>query len=136
MKILWTCAGWAAFGLGVIGIPLPLLPTVPFMLLAAFCFARGSRRFHDWLVDHPRFGPAIRDWRAQGSISPAGKRAAVIAIAAAFLVSVLLGVRPMVLAIQAVVLVLVLTFILTRPSGPHAGAGRATAGPGRADSKI
>ena len=117
MRFLWTCAGWTAFGLGIIGIALPLLPTVPFMLLAAFCFARGSERFHDWLVHHPRFGPAIRDWRDNGAISPAGKRAAVIAICFAFLISVVLGVRPLILAIQAVTLCLVLIFILSRPSG-------------------
>ncbi|MEM1160041.1 MAG: YbaN family protein, partial [Pseudomonadota bacterium] len=69
MKILWTLAGWAAFGLGLLGAALPLLPTVPFMLLAAFCFARGSERFHRWLMNHPRFGPGIRDWQAHRAIS-------------------------------------------------------------------
>jgi uncharacterized protein len=115
---LWTIGGLVSFGLGAVGVLLPLLPTVPFMLLAAFCFARGSERFHDWLLAHPRFGPAIRDWRAHGAISRRGKRAAVLAIAATFALSLLLGVPAQGLAIQAAVLACVLLFILTRPDGP------------------
>jgi len=118
MRLLWTLAGWAAFGLGLIGAFLPLLPTVPFMLLAAFCFARGSDRFHAWLMNHPRFGPAIHDWQKHGAISKRGKIAAVAAISAALVMSLVIGVRPMILGIQAVVMACVLLFILTRPDGP------------------
>lgn len=117
MRLIYVLAGWLAFALGFIGVFLPLLPTVPFMLLAAFCFARGSTRFHDWLVGHPRFGPPIRDWREDGAIRPAAKRAAMAAIAASLLLSLALGVAPHVLAIQAGVLACVSVFILTRPAG-------------------
>lgn len=119
MRHLWTLGGLASFGLGAVGVFLPLLPTVPFMLLAAFCFARGSESFHRWLVHHPRFGPPIADWRAHGAISRRGKRAAVVAIVAAFAVSMLIGVPATALAVQAAVLACVLVFILTRPSAPH-----------------
>ncbi|MEM6490152.1 MAG: YbaN family protein [Pseudomonadota bacterium] len=112
---MWCLAGWVAFGLGLLGAVLPLLPTVPFMIAAAFCFARGSERFHHWLVNHARFGPAIRDWQASGVIRPRAKRMAVIAIAASFALSVALGVGPAVLAVQAVVLTAVAAFILSRP---------------------
>lgn len=107
-----------SFGLGAVGAFLPLLPTVPLMLLAAFCFARGSDRFHRWLMDHPRFGPPIHDWQAHRAISRPAKRAAVAAIALAFGASVAAGVAAWVLAVQAVVLTGVLAFILTRPHGP------------------
>ena len=117
MRTLWTLAGVVAFLVGLIGAFLPLLPTVPFMILAAFCFARGSERFHDWLIEHPQFGPAIVDWRTKGAISRRGKTYASIGIALAFGMSVALGVRPIILAIQAVVLVCVAVFILTRPDG-------------------
>jgi uncharacterized membrane protein YbaN (DUF454 family) len=50
--------------LGVLGIFLPLLPTTPFLLLAAACFMRSSKRFYLWLVEHPRLGPWIRDYLA------------------------------------------------------------------------
>lgn len=54
--------GWLSVALGVVGIFLPVLPTTPFLLLAAACFMRSSRRFYLWLVDHPRLGPWIRDY--------------------------------------------------------------------------
>lgn len=54
--------GWLAVLLGVIGIFLPVLPTTPFLLLAAACFVRSSSRFYDWLVSHPRLGPWFRDY--------------------------------------------------------------------------
>ncbi|TKD51818.1 YbaN family protein [Sphingomonas baiyangensis] len=79
---LFNLAGALAVTLGVIGAFLPLLPTVPFLILAAFCFARGSPRFEAWLLAHPRFGPPVRDWRASGAISRHGKRAATIGMAA------------------------------------------------------
>ncbi|MBV2131400.1 YbaN family protein [Pseudomonas sp. MAP12] len=54
--------GWISVALGVIGIFLPVLPTTPFLLLAAACFVRSSRRVYVWLVTHPRLGPWIRDY--------------------------------------------------------------------------
>lgn len=54
--------GWLSVALGVIGIFLPVLPTTPFLLLAAACFVRSSRRFYLWLVMHPQLGPWIRDY--------------------------------------------------------------------------
>ncbi|HUF56404.1 MAG TPA: YbaN family protein [Thermohalobaculum sp.] len=117
MRLIWITAGGAALGLGLLGIALPLLPTVPFLLLAAFCFARGSMRFHDWLVDHPRLGPPIRAWREEGAISPRAKRAALVAMAASLVLSLALGVGPALLALQAAVLACVATFIVTRPAG-------------------
>jgi uncharacterized membrane protein YbaN (DUF454 family) len=60
----WTLlvSGFLATALGVLGIFLPVLPTVPFLLLALACFARSSERFYNWLLDHARFGPIIRPY--------------------------------------------------------------------------
>ena len=118
MRTLWTMAGMLSFALGFIGAFLPLLPTVPFMLLAAFCFARGSERFHEWLINHPTFGPPILDWMEHGTIARRSKYAAGIAISVTFIISLLLGVKPIILLVQAVVLGCVCVFIFTRREGP------------------
>lgn len=115
MRLFWLLGGFAAVGTGFVGVFVPLLPTVPLMILAAFCFARSSPRLHRWLATHPVYGPHIRDWRDHGAIHPNGKKIATMSIAAAFLISVLLGVRPAILAVQALVLGAVLVFIWTRP---------------------
>jgi hypothetical protein len=61
--------GWLSVVLGVIGIFLPIMPTTPFILLAAWCFARSSERFHQWLLDNKHFGPIIREWEGGNGIS-------------------------------------------------------------------
>lgn len=116
MRLVWVMLGLVCVGLGFVGVVLPLLPTVPFMLLAAFCFARSSERLHDWLVSHPHFGPPIMDWRERGAIAPRVKRISTVSIAAVLLVSLALGLGVGVLLVQAGVLALVLLFIWTRPN--------------------
>lgn len=111
----WKTGGAVALALGVIGIPLPLLPTTPFLLLAAFCFARGSPRIHDWLLAHRHFGPPIRRWRESGAISRKSKRLAALAMAAALGASFLFGAPLYAIAMQCVVLAGVAIFIFTRP---------------------
>lgn len=115
MRWLWAVAGLLALGSGLIGIVLPLVPTVPFLLLAAFCFARSSERLHNWLITHPRLGPPILDWNERGAINRRAKHYATLSILAVFGLSVLIGLRPTILMIQGVVLGLVLLFIWTRP---------------------
>ena len=66
---LYLLAGWISVVLGIIGIPTPLLPTTPFLLLAAFCFARGSQRWHDWLVNHHTLGAYITAFRDQKGLT-------------------------------------------------------------------
>jgi uncharacterized membrane protein YbaN (DUF454 family) len=62
LRILLFCSGILSTALGVLGIFLPLLPTVPLLLLAAACFARSSPRCYTWLLDHPRLGPMVNDY--------------------------------------------------------------------------
>ena len=116
MRIIWLIFGLIALGLGCLGVVLPLLPTVPFILLAAFCFAKSSNRLHGWLLSHPLFGKMIQDWRQSGAISTKAKKMATISIALVFSISVITGVKPLILTIQAAVLGCVLLFIWTRPA--------------------
>jgi len=116
MKTIWFICGCATVAFAVMGIFLPLLPTVPFLLLAAFCFARSSERAHKWLLNHPKLGPPIKDWQKSGAIRLPAKKMATICVIAAFMISVFLGLRWQLLAIQAVTLSCVMLFIWTRPS--------------------
>jgi uncharacterized membrane protein YbaN (DUF454 family) len=80
-RVLWGSAGALALATGIVGAFLPLLPTTPFVLLAAFCFSRGSTRCERWLLTHPRFGPLIRDWRESRSIPLRAKQLAWVMMA-------------------------------------------------------
>ena len=65
---MWVTLGMLALGVGIIGIFVPGLPTVPFALVAAACFSRGSERLHKWLCNHKIFGPQIKDWEEHRGI--------------------------------------------------------------------
>lgn len=73
VRYLLLAVGWLSVALGFIGIFVPVLPTTPFLLLAAACFVRSSRRFYDWLVMHPRLGPWFRDYLEGNGIPLKGK---------------------------------------------------------------
>ena len=84
---LWWLLAYASLGLGIVGIVVPGLPTVPFVLLAAFAAARGSRRLRDRLLAHRQFGPMIRDWEREGAVSRRAKTlaTAMMAVCAAIM---------------------------------------------------
>lgn len=63
-RILYLSLGWLFFALGLVGVLLPVMPTTPFILVAAWAFSKSSERFERWLVHHKYFGPGIRRWRA------------------------------------------------------------------------
>src|SRR5436190_2202566 len=79
---LWLAAGALAFATGAVGIALPLLPTVPFWLLAVFCFARSRPEWAERLYAHPRYGGALREWRDRRAIGRRAKLSALAAMAA------------------------------------------------------
>lgn len=116
MRALWLICGLVSLALGIVGAFVPLLPTVPLILLAAFFFARSSERLHLWLLSHPKFGPAIIDWGERGAISKRGKWAATASILASLGVTLVIGVNGIILGVQAITLGAVSLFIWTRPN--------------------
>lgn len=110
---LWTGAGLAFVGIGAIGAVLPLLPTVPFLLLALFCFARGNPVWEQRLLAHPRYGPMLVDWRERRAIPRRAKFAALAAMAISVIVTGVAASWPWVL-IPLGVMALSGTWIWTR----------------------
>jgi uncharacterized membrane protein YbaN (DUF454 family) len=77
-RMLWLSGGALALATGIVGIFLPVLPTTPFVLAAAWCFSRGCDRCERWLLAHPMFGPAVRDWRANRAVPLRAKQLASV----------------------------------------------------------
>ena len=117
-RFLRLLLGLGATGCGIVGAVLPLVPTTPFLLLAAFAFAKSSPRLHAWLTTHPQFGPLIENWQQHRAIGRGAKRTALLFMVLALALSWLFAVPAWILAVQAAVLACVATFILTRPDGP------------------
>ena len=79
---LWWLLAWTSLGLGLVGIVVPGLPTVPFVLLSAYAAARGSQQLHAWLLAPPRFGPMIVDWEREGAVRRRAKWLATLMMTA------------------------------------------------------
>ncbi|WP_435418034.1 YbaN family protein [Parerythrobacter aurantius] len=82
MRPLYLAGGIASVALGAVGAILPIMPTVPFLLLAVFCFARSNPAWEQKILDHPHWGPQVRDWRDRRAIGRPAKVAAISAMAA------------------------------------------------------
>jgi uncharacterized membrane protein YbaN (DUF454 family) len=102
-KAVWIAFGWVSLGLGVIGVFVPILPTTPFVILAAFCFSKGSTRLHRWLTTRPYVGTAVVEWERHGVIRTRPKLWATAAIGVLFTNTLLFV--PVPLWIKAVVMV-------------------------------
>lgn len=107
-RIILIIIGWLAVVLGTLGVVLPLLPTTPFILLAAWCFARSSPRFHRWLLYRSWFGGYLRHWQQYRAMPPGAKPRAIGMIILTFAISLwlvkLTWVRIMLLVILAYLL--------------------------------
>lgn len=83
--LLWRLLALLSFGLAILGALLPVLPTVPFLLVAAWAASRGWPQFEAWLIRHPRFGPPVLRWRERGAVSRAAKWLATLMMTASAL---------------------------------------------------
>lgn len=116
-KMLWLTLGLLALFLGVLGAFLPLLPTTPFIILAAFAFGKSIPVWRKKLEANKIFGPIIKDWEQKGAIAPRYKVIATIMMIAVLLLSVYLSLNPVIIVVQAVCMFAAFFYIYTRPNG-------------------
>lgn len=93
VRVALVAAGVVFVGVGIVGAFLPVLPTTPFMLLAAACFARASTRCYNGLLNNRTFGPAIREWRRHRAIPYRTKWTAIALMAATLAASIVFAVE-------------------------------------------
>ncbi len=117
LRGIYLVLGLLLVALGFIGAFLPVLPTTPFLILAAACFTRSSRRLETWLLDHRRFGPILRDWRQRGAIPRKAKLMSLAGTSVGFALF-WLGSDPGPLLAVAVAMLMLggLAYVFTRPS--------------------
>ncbi len=118
--VRWLLKGVAvlSLALGIIGAFVPIMPTVPFILLAAWAAARSSPRLSNWLEQHPTMGPYIREWRHGGVVRRSAKWTATLMMAGGAVI-MLVFVRPLWVPLAAIaVMASVATWLWLRPEHP------------------
>lgn len=118
LRLVLVSAGCTCVVLAGLGVVLPVLPTTPFLLVAAACFARASPRFYGALLRSPTFGPLIRDWREQRAIPRRAKATAIALIVATIGSSVLFVVEPLWLRVPLVAVGATLCLWIARQRSP------------------
>lgn len=112
---LWLLVGWLFVALGVIGAVLPVMPTVPFLLVAAWAFARSSPALQRRIQQHPTYGPPVRAWQERGAVGRVAKIWAITAMTCGVVLSWWLAMPLWVVITQAGVCASVAIFLITRP---------------------
>jgi uncharacterized membrane protein YbaN (DUF454 family) len=116
-RAIYLTIGVIMLAIAIVGVWLPLIPTTGPVLLAAWCFARSSERFDQWMLNHRIFGPIVRDWRSGAGFTVRAKVIAVIALAVTFGISIwfLRENRPVQIGLAVLGLALAV-FIVSRPT--------------------
>jgi len=117
LSILYLTLGGFMVLLAIIGLFLPIMPTVPFLLVAAWCFQRSSPRFHHWLNSHKIFGPQLKKWNERGAIGTLPKIWALFGMVIGLSVCFILWSPPLwVMLVLSSCLLVIAAYIVTRPS--------------------
>lgn len=124
-RLIYLVVGWVMLGLGAAGAVLPLLPTTPFLLAAAWCFGRSSPRLTAWLLAHPVLGKPLQAWQREGAISTPTKLLAVASMVIGYGLTMHFSqIGPVPAGGLALLLLSVAIFIVTRPGPRLAGRDR------------
>ncbi|MDO9073054.1 MAG: YbaN family protein [Rubrivivax sp.] len=116
LKLLfWRTLALVSVGLGLLGVVLPGLPTVPFLLLAAWAASRGWPALERWLLEHPRHGPTVRQWRERGAVPRRAKWLSSVMMAASATIMWIIGVPLWALALAVVTMTAVAVWMWRRP---------------------
>jgi len=115
LRMAYTGLAAVTLSLGVIGLFLPVLPTTPFVLVAAWAASKGSPRLHQWLYRHPKIGPLLDAWDKRGAVPRTGKWLACLGMTGSWIMMLVMGFGWLLLGFMAALFVAVSAFILTRP---------------------
>ncbi len=113
--LLWRTLALLSLLLGLVGTVLPGLPTVPLLLLAAWAGGRGWPALEQWLLQHPRYGPGLRQWRERGSVPRRAKWAASIMMTLSAVLMAVIGVQPWALLLACATMAAVALWLWRRP---------------------
>lgn len=127
MRYLWLLLGHALVAVGFVGAFLPVLPTTPFLILAAWAYSKGSQRFEQWLLHHPVMGPPIRAWREHGVIPTRAKVISLFMMAISLTVAMSFPTIPWWGKVGSAATILGAgIFVATRPSAPRVARAEMT----------
>ncbi|MDO3383872.1 YbaN family protein [Gilvimarinus algae] len=115
LRLPWLILAWVGALLGFIGVFFPVMPTVPFLLVAAWAASRGSPRMHQWLYSHPRFGPILTAWHDKRAVPRYAKRLTPLLLIGSLMIMWLAQTPWPVIAICAVIFLCVTTYLWSRP---------------------
>lgn len=116
LRRFYLVIGWLMVICAFIGIFLPILPTVPFLIVAAWCFSRSSPRFSHWLYNHPLFGPPLKRWEERGAINMPAKCMAIGGMTGGFFIVFFFVSPPLWVTITlGTVLLVTAIYIISRP---------------------
>ncbi|MEI7973051.1 MAG: YbaN family protein [Bdellovibrio sp.] len=113
---LHLLAGFSCVGLGIAGALLPILPSTCFFIFAAYFFGQSSEKLENWILSHPRMGPAVTQWRATRSIPMLGKLLATLGMMTSLIIMFMGGAPKLVLGVGALVILGSAAYIWTRPT--------------------
>ena len=115
MPIIWYSVGAIAFSFGVVGVILPVIPTVPFLLIAVWAFARSSPALRQKILNHRVYGPPIKAWQERGAIGRFAKIWAIMAMGIGVVFSIWAGMPVWLIMAQVVVCLSISLYVATRP---------------------